>query len=516
MLAQINPQVKDDLPKTEYFAGLGFLEKLFAGLDGEIEIREIAPDGKAVSKFFTDKQLKDYRPPSARNIYFGGYTRKGRRGTKENCLTTGALWADFDNVTLPEVKSRIQQEGIPYPSMLVNSGHGIHAYWLLDKRAGKEAEPVLKSLATRLGSDPQVAEMARVMRVPGTMNVKGEPVPCELIEDNGRVFSLQEFTDILQVSIEPEPAHIRQVDKPACYWPIPEIDNCKMSCISVMAQGVSKGERNFALGKIVSWLKIQGHSKREALNIVGQWNNRNNPPKPRQELIGEFYGFWNGDYKYLGCQFKDRRLQELNQRFCNKAACRYHSQQGIQLLEGEDCIPLDNRIFGIGTFPKMKGLDIAVYSTVALAGEISRKHLADLVNRDLEDRTLRKAIGRLVSQQYLEILPGNARLGIPEKLRIKKSSNFGRGYTLVYNHLVKLYVYKAVTDTEYKLLLLLKSYAYGKDSAFPTSETLAIKLGTSVQNLRKLLQSLEYKCFISREYRRQKNGGNKRFIKLRY
>jgi len=56
------------------------------------------------------------------------------------------LWADYDNVTLEEARARIKNAGLPEPSIYVNSGHGIHAYWLLEERAGSEAIPLLKAI----------------------------------------------------------------------------------------------------------------------------------------------------------------------------------------------------------------------------------------------------------------------------------------------------------------------------------------------------------------------------------
>jgi len=74
------------------------------------------------------------------------FTRRQKKGTRKYCKQTRVLWADYDNMSQVEVEYRIDNAGLPGPSMMINSGHGIHAYWLLDKPAGAEIEPILKAI----------------------------------------------------------------------------------------------------------------------------------------------------------------------------------------------------------------------------------------------------------------------------------------------------------------------------------------------------------------------------------
>jgi hypothetical protein len=67
------------------------------------------------------------------------------------------------------------------PSMVVQSGHGKHAYWLAnDCPLGCFVE-AQKRLALHYGSDFKVHDLPRVMRMPGTWHQKGEPVPVRLL-----------------------------------------------------------------------------------------------------------------------------------------------------------------------------------------------------------------------------------------------------------------------------------------------------------------------------------------------
>lgn len=85
-----------------------------------------------------------------------------------------------------DVKSSVilelQMSAIP-PSFLVHSGHGIHAYWLLEERLYdlELAKSLLKRLATHFDAD-RCYDVARILRVPGTYNLKdyANPKPTVL------------------------------------------------------------------------------------------------------------------------------------------------------------------------------------------------------------------------------------------------------------------------------------------------------------------------------------------------
>ena len=81
---------------------------------------------------------------------------------------------------------------LPYPpSALVQSGHGLHAYWLLDQPAPSSDAPALRAFADAVaaatgytGLDTHASEPARILRVPGTTNHKhGGMLPVKLLDE---------------------------------------------------------------------------------------------------------------------------------------------------------------------------------------------------------------------------------------------------------------------------------------------------------------------------------------------
>lgn len=107
-----------------------------------------------------------------------------------------------------ELASFVKATGLPRPSIYVNSGRGIHVYWCLDRDISvdqwKPVSAALKAKCAELGfnADPtSTADPARVLRCPGSLNRKGaDPIPCNVIVDNGTTYTLDEIAKQLQVA----------------------------------------------------------------------------------------------------------------------------------------------------------------------------------------------------------------------------------------------------------------------------------------------------------------------------
>ncbi len=128
-------------------------------------------------------------------------------GGKANLSELAALWVDIDldqdDIIGHRHEMEIKLEQLPVePSMIVWSGGGLHAYWLLEEpidisngEAVLEVEASLKGLCDFLGADRAATDASRVMRIPGTWNYPNAKkraagrVPTECVfyqSDNGR------------------------------------------------------------------------------------------------------------------------------------------------------------------------------------------------------------------------------------------------------------------------------------------------------------------------------------------
>ncbi|MBX3438892.1 MAG: hypothetical protein KF861_15480 [Planctomycetaceae bacterium] len=179
---------------------LAFVDALFEPSD-LVEIRGIAsplPHSKdpgrlvlrcweradSVGSLF--RELKEANESGA-NLYFGVNPRSVPAGTKDAIALCRPVWADLDRISLADAASRWRALSLPEPTVVVNSGHGIHVYWKLDAPvdvssvADRQAfESLLKNLYRSLGSDA-TQDVSRLLRLPGFLNVKDAPVPCELV-----------------------------------------------------------------------------------------------------------------------------------------------------------------------------------------------------------------------------------------------------------------------------------------------------------------------------------------------
>ena len=98
------------------------------------------------------------------------------------------------------------------PSIVVNSGNGIHGYWLLDKPFIIETEEdrhissIFKGFGRYVNSEAKkhgwkidsVYDLARILRVPGTINHKlGMGAKCEVIESHDERHSISDFMQFI-------------------------------------------------------------------------------------------------------------------------------------------------------------------------------------------------------------------------------------------------------------------------------------------------------------------------------
>jgi hypothetical protein len=170
--------------------------------------------------------LAERRSKSGWNVFFGvaKYATDQNR-TKENVQGLKAFWLDIDcgetkaqpNAKTGRPEGYIDQAtglaalrrfcrtvGLPRP-IIVNSGRGVHAYWALTGTITREQwEPVaerLRKLCTthELYVDNAVFEVARILRIPGTLNYKDDPPREVTVLATGQPVDFEKFYNILGV-----------------------------------------------------------------------------------------------------------------------------------------------------------------------------------------------------------------------------------------------------------------------------------------------------------------------------
>ncbi|MBL8812524.1 MAG: DUF3987 domain-containing protein [Planctomycetaceae bacterium] len=186
----------------------------------------------------------------SQNVYFGVGLIQGTpagRGKQEDIAGIVALWADVDFVgdahtgkSLPTDESdfeRLLAELPLRPSMIVDSGHGRHLYWLLHEpwlftddsertqaaHLAKAWHELVCTAAQRLGwSLENLGDLTRVLRLPNTVNRKhpAAPVAVQLMQaDFDRRFSIDDFENYLPTEKPSSPPRVAAPVDP-CELPI--------------------------------------------------------------------------------------------------------------------------------------------------------------------------------------------------------------------------------------------------------------------------------------------------------
>lgn len=184
-------------------------------------------EGKSMTfrRFYRNPEalLKDMaRWNPALNFWIGVALRRDTKGgKKENLLALTAAFTDVDVGTAghkgttsykdkPEARAAI--ESFPLrPSILIDSGGGFQCYWLyqepvrLSETKITQVEGVNRGLAQALAGDVAATDAPRILRLPGTFNLKlaGNPRSVKIVwYEPERLYDLATF---VQYEVQPKP-----------------------------------------------------------------------------------------------------------------------------------------------------------------------------------------------------------------------------------------------------------------------------------------------------------------------
>lgn len=206
----------------DYSDASDFLSQFFGETtEHAVEVRALPNDrgaGRAAPLFTRDPPLVEDHCRTwdklGRAVYFGIATRitGNPTGTRADIAELPALWVDIDadkhGLDKAEIVRTLRAMPLP-PSCFIDSGGGLHCYWLLresinvrqDTDGWQEREDTivaaLRQLAGACGGDIAVCDLARVMRLPGTHNTKtGELRLASVLEAS---WTRHEFDDLVDM-----------------------------------------------------------------------------------------------------------------------------------------------------------------------------------------------------------------------------------------------------------------------------------------------------------------------------
>jgi hypothetical protein len=285
-----------------------------------------------------DEALRSQLHTSAKeraNLFFGVCPRVGFKG-KYNLAcqirTVQTLWADIDHSSVDDALAKCAAGKLPEPSIVVNSGNGVHLYWLLDDpyliddvgrpRAvetewidqpngrkkprrymvedGERAyldqrrdlttlspkacriQDILAGIAQVIGGD-HTTDLSRLLRIPGTLNRKDErngrePRPTKLVAcEPTRRYSISAFEPLAK------PAPESHREKQIVSMPLPtvrKLSACKSDKLNELISACSvapAGARSELDFRLCCFAIKSGASKAEIwqkVSSVGKFSER--------------------------------------------------------------------------------------------------------------------------------------------------------------------------------------------------------------------------------------------------
>lgn len=199
------------------------LSQFFSSAEGEGKIALFMLPSKETLFFgrARDAMTKAKKLSSSQDVYFAlGLQPKSQRGVRapaKKVLGIPGLWCDLDTtstagkgrfVNVGDIAEWLRTEIPIAPSHVVGSGSGVHAYWVFEEFMLFDDEEERASAARMLrGWQAQLQhsapdgisldathDLARVLRVPGTVNRKGTaPAPVKVLWERGARFNPSDF-----------------------------------------------------------------------------------------------------------------------------------------------------------------------------------------------------------------------------------------------------------------------------------------------------------------------------------
>lgn len=199
---------------------------------------------------------------------------RGRRSREQDAAWCSALWVDVDlddgNYTDKDDAHAMLCYMRPVPTAIVDSGGGLHGLWRIHpvevtKATLPKIKGTLRGLAQMTAADPHVAELARIFRLPGTINTKPkrDGAQCMVMDIMSLTYTLDDFA-AYAIDERPRPqARITQALPDGLQIPLPRW------VLSYLESGAPVGERNNRLFAAAVEYRVNGYAQHDAYRDLG-------------------------------------------------------------------------------------------------------------------------------------------------------------------------------------------------------------------------------------------------------
>lgn len=424
------------------------------------------------------------------------------------------LFLDYDQKDFPDfndAKDYTSYFKSKIPSLfnhaLVASGSGgFHFYICCEEGENNEICDLNKQLCKIANADARACTSTQVARIPGSYNLKHEEKKSVLLihndMDTGEInrYSLSQLRQIIE--------NHENIDKKKDIYTVPQktepmdISNFHCSCFCVnnmLANGVVKGERNFALGRITANLKSEQYTYEKSREMILDWNTRCSPPKTVHETITDFNAYWfNNEYKLLGCSTKDERKNNILRKYCKGDLCQRQKNYTDNTVS-ENLIYINSLFCNSNNF---KQLTAYQYAILLLVGKNRKRfHNFKKLKSDLlmffSKKIIKKAFDNLIERKLI------TRLG--NTLALKKiNSKYNKDISINVYVFASYLKNSSPSNAEFKVYIALRTLLQTKHSV--TLESLSSYLDLGKSTISEHIKSLENNGIIKIEKRINERG----------
>lgn len=288
---------------------MGYESHLYKNSEGYIQILKLA-DGKVMKIYNTQyKGVKEIieSVEGEEDVYISPNTFYKPFRAVENIRHFRALYIDIDlkyyykAETVYMIYEKALLEEIPEPSMVVDSGRGLHIYWRIEDApygalwTWQELEDFLYKKLEHLGADIKATEGARLLRLPNTYNSRSNS-ECKILIEKDITYSMFDLREkYLKYKSKPYQLELHQVK---------EFKQNKKSVVSPLFNSYSlhsyrvedlktlcklrnydvEGHRNFILHCYAYWTGIYVRDDEELEKQVIEFNNAFKKPLKENEV----------------------------------------------------------------------------------------------------------------------------------------------------------------------------------------------------------------------------------------
>jgi len=178
---------------------------------------------KVLEGEFTHDQLVSYNNKGYNVYFFPNRPRSYKTGTNIDGTHIDVfdyVFVDFDlkskrHSSKEEFIEKVLESKIE-PSMIVDSGNGIHVYWKVSGLTDKSYLRLQRRLMRLFNTDEAVGKLLQLMRLPGYNNVKNKDkiVPCQVLLELTKIYSCEELDKLLpSITLNDEEFCIRHYEQ---------------------------------------------------------------------------------------------------------------------------------------------------------------------------------------------------------------------------------------------------------------------------------------------------------------